>query len=384
MHHHSRHHPSRRGFFKLAVGAPLGAFTLLDQARLLAAQARAQADYAVPVDWFDIQQVSPGAWLAVAKPAAILNSNAAIFIQGSDVVVVDTHSRPSAAAALIGQIWRQVTKKPVRYVINTHFHYDHSQGNHAFQNPSGKLDFVASSKTRELMAAHGASRAAAAVENAARNAEMFRARAAAATDAVERAYAERMARDLAAFAGEMKGWEPLLPSITFEKELVLHDKERPLHLVFRGRAHTASDISVYSPADKLVATGDLVPGFVPGMGDGFPLEWPATLDSLGALSFERILSGHGPLQEDRAVLVGMKGYIEELIASVAREKRAGRSLEAAQAAITPGTLKTLAGPYGALTARNVERYTLMAPDSSGRVAVANAVRANVGAVYTAL
>ena len=51
----------------------------------------------------------------------------------SAVVVVDAHSKPSAAASLIAQIRREVTDKPVRYVVNTHFHWDHMQGDHAYR-----------------------------------------------------------------------------------------------------------------------------------------------------------------------------------------------------------------------------------------------------------
>jgi hypothetical protein len=64
---------------------------------------------------FDIQQVANGIYFALARPQAMLNCNAAIFVRSKDVVVVDTHSKPSAAASLIGQMKREVTPKPVRY-----------------------------------------------------------------------------------------------------------------------------------------------------------------------------------------------------------------------------------------------------------------------------
>ncbi len=82
----------------------------------------------------------------------MINCNAAIFVRSKDVVVVDAHSKPSAAASLIAQIKREVSPKPVRYVINTHFHWDHTQGNHAYRVAEEKVDFIASAATKQLMA----------------------------------------------------------------------------------------------------------------------------------------------------------------------------------------------------------------------------------------
>lgn len=63
-----------------------------------------------------------------AHAQAEINCNAAIFVNSADVLVVDAHSKPSAAASLIVQIVKEITSKPVRYVVNSHFHGDHTQG----------------------------------------------------------------------------------------------------------------------------------------------------------------------------------------------------------------------------------------------------------------
>jgi glyoxylase-like metal-dependent hydrolase (beta-lactamase superfamily II) len=78
---------------------------------------------------FDLHKAAEGVFLAQARPQsrAMINCNAVVFVRSKDVVVVDAHGRPSAASALIHQLKREVTDKPVRYVINTHFHGDHTQ-----------------------------------------------------------------------------------------------------------------------------------------------------------------------------------------------------------------------------------------------------------------
>src|SRR5882672_4799612 len=82
-------------------------------------------------DLLDIKPVADGVCAAIAKPAYRVNCNAAIILPEDGVLVVDTHSKPSAARALIAQI-KKLTDKTVKYVVNTHFHYDHYQGNEAY------------------------------------------------------------------------------------------------------------------------------------------------------------------------------------------------------------------------------------------------------------
>src|ERR1700716_4211602 len=100
-------------------------------------------------DLFDIKPVADGVYAAIAKPAYKVNCNAAIILLDDALLVVDTHSKPSAARALIEQI-KKLTDKPVRYVVNTHFHWDHYQGNQAYPSswPAG-VEIISSQATRE-------------------------------------------------------------------------------------------------------------------------------------------------------------------------------------------------------------------------------------------
>src|SRR5260370_4487482 len=82
-------------------------------------------------DLFDIKPVADGVYAAIAKPTYRVNSNTVIILLGDGVLVVDSNSTPSAARSLIEQI-RKLTPKPVKYVVNTHFHLDHLQGNQAY------------------------------------------------------------------------------------------------------------------------------------------------------------------------------------------------------------------------------------------------------------
>src|SRR4029077_15506262 len=117
---------------------------------LRAGWARAQSQTA-SANLFTIEKVADGVFAALAKPQVLTNSNAAIFVLSRDVLVVDAHSKPSAAASLLAQIKKEVTDKPVRYLVNSHFHWDHTQGDRAYKNANAKVEIIASETTKQLM-----------------------------------------------------------------------------------------------------------------------------------------------------------------------------------------------------------------------------------------
>jgi glyoxylase-like metal-dependent hydrolase (beta-lactamase superfamily II) len=87
-------------------------------------------------------------------------------------------------------------------------------------------------------------------------------------------------RQLETFEREKKDFAPVLPTVTFGKTYVIKDKAHELHVAFHRRAHTAGDVVVFCPQRRVVATGDMILGTLPFLGDSFPREWPTTIDSM--------------------------------------------------------------------------------------------------------
>ena len=137
-------HWTRRQFFTRvgAAAAAIKTFEHIDPCCVFAADAKTSEK-----DLFELKQVADGVYAAIAAPRYKVNSNAAVILTNDGVVVVDSHSKPSAAQALYKEI-QGVTKQPVRKVINTHFHWDHWQGNqvYATQSPSWKLSPLSAPK----------------------------------------------------------------------------------------------------------------------------------------------------------------------------------------------------------------------------------------------
>src|SRR5258706_8850990 len=95
-HGHAVHaHSTRRDFFSQLLGGAMAGASVLELGFFRAALARAQAP-AASTQLFDIEKAADGVYLAVARAQATINSNAAIFVQSQDVLVVDSHSKPSA------------------------------------------------------------------------------------------------------------------------------------------------------------------------------------------------------------------------------------------------------------------------------------------------
>jgi len=337
------HAHSRRTFLKTAGTAALLGPAMLEESLLAAAQARAAAAAApTSAALFDLQKVADGVFAAMARPQLYINSNACVIVTEDDVMVVDTHSKPSAARALVSQIRREVTPKPVRYIVNTHFHWDHAQGNHAYPTSfPGRVDIVTSEPTRQLLAEHGKTRLQQQLEGVPKELEQLRKRLAEASDAQSKATLRSLVAQGEAYLKEMRDVPIDLPTVTFDRSLILRKKDREIHLLFLGRGHTAGDVVVYLPKEKVVATGDLAHGFLPYIADGFPNEWPATIDKLRALDFTRVSPGHAGVQEGKALLGKFRDYVQELTALVRKGMEKGRSVEQLQKEITPASLRSL-------------------------------------------
>ena len=359
----------------------LAGASVVEEAFLRAAWARAQSPGA-STQLFGLEKIADGVYAAVAKPQAMTNCNAAIFVNSRDVVVVDAHSKPSAAASLIAQIRKEITPKPVRYLVNTHFHWDHTQGDAAYKATGKKVDIIASDTTKQLMSQLQRDRLKDSLDSVPRLLEGLQARLAKATTQSERDFCQEQIRQLQAYQAELKSYPLELPTVTFAKEHVIKDGAGDLHIEFRGRAHTAGDIVAFSPKKRVVASGDVIIGFLPNINDGYPRPWPATISSIGQLGFDHIIPGHGPVHHDRARMTQMRDYIEEITGVVEQAKKAGKPLAELQKTITLASLKTLqAGGYATWVADNLAKHTVYLGQ---RTAIEDRLSANIEAIYNNL
>ncbi len=291
---------------------------------------------------FDIVKVADGVFAAIGKPGVF--SNGAFIVNKEDVVVVDTHLRPSWARDLIAEI-RKLTDKPVRYVVDTHWHPDHVQGNQAYVSVFGPaVEYLAQHNTREDMirkaiptvqeqltkdVPEGIQRLEKAL------AEGKDPRGTPLTPET-RAQSERQLAFQKSYLEELKQIQITLPTLTFERSLILHKPDRAIHVYYFGKGHTRGDVVVFLPKEKVLITGDLLTAGIPFMRDAYPSQWIGVLESLHKLDWDRVIPGHGGVQQGKGQLEKLIAYMKDMVAAVKDAVAKGMSLEDAKKSIDLG------------------------------------------------
>jgi cyclase len=318
---------TRRDFL-IGTGAALAAVQALDHFHPCCAMA---ADAATAdSELFELKPVADGIYAAIAAPRYKVNSNATVILTNDGVVVVDSHSKPSAALALYREI-QSITKQPIKRIINTHFHWDHWQGNQVYKEAYPGLEIIASERTLENLTRPDAGNGG--VPNIEKQREMLPKEIeqlgnelASATDPAQKMRLESNLLQTKAYFEELKSIEPALPTRTFDKTVSLVVGDREIQILLLGRGHTDGDVFIHLPGEKIVATGDALIDWMPYMNDGFPEDWVSTLDALEKYDFAHIIPGHGGVMP-KEHLAFFRGYMADLIAAIKSAHADGASLE---------------------------------------------------------
>jgi cyclase len=287
---------------------------------------------------FDVTQVANGVYAVIAKPG--IASNGAFIVNQDDVVVVDTHLRPSWALETIAEI-RKVTNKPVRYVINTHWHRDHVQGNQAYiagfgpdvtiiQQEFSRQDQI---KNQPVEIVTRAPQEVARLEkliSSGRNEKGIP------LSVEERAQLQHGLDLQKAYVAEIPQIQLVPGNLAFDRSLVLHEAGRDICLYYYGYGHTRGDAIVYLPAEKIVLTGDVLESGVPIMRSAYPVEWLGLLESIGKLDWNIVIPGHGGIQRNRDTLNGFAAYLQDLVAGVKQAAAKGLTADEAVKSIDLG------------------------------------------------
>jgi cyclase len=296
-------------------------------------------------DLFDIKPLADGVYAAIAKPAFKVNCNAAIIFLGDSVLVVDTHSKPSAARALIEQI-KKLTDKPVRYVVNTHFHWDHYQGNQAYPSswPAG-VEIISSAATRENIEQRGIPRVKHEIATIPAEIETLKANLAKATDPKQKEQIQSNLKQDEDYLSELKSMQFTLPTMTFDRSLILYRKDRTVEILWLGNAHTNGDVWVFLPKEKILICGDALHGWTPFMGDSYPYDWITTLDAAEKLDFTQALGGHGDVMQGKQKFELWKQYFRDLLDYTAQSYSAGATLADAQKEVSKQLIAKYASQF---------------------------------------
>jgi len=276
---------------------------------------------------FRFNQVKPGIYHAVGTGSLAVVGNSSFIVNDDDVIVVDDHVSPAAAWVLLEEI-KTVTNKPVRTVINTHFHFDHAHGNQIF-DPT--VQIIGHEFTRRMLLSNsiGMPLYQNYLTGMPAQIEGLKKQIASATDGAAKAKLQTQLQVTENNLASQKELKPTPPNITLTNQLTLFRGGREIQIRFLGRGHTAGDVVVYLPNEKVVMTGDFLTAALSNMSDSFPNEWADSLDALKKLDFDTVLPGHGEAFTDKAKIDYFQAYIRDVWTEVSRLKKQGVSAEEA-------------------------------------------------------
>lgn len=280
-----------------------------------------------------LEPIAPGVYVALQPFADRFNdSNSTVIVLDDSVVVVDTQTTLTATRGVIEQI-RKLTDKPVHWVINTHWHGDHVQGNQLYREAFPNVQFIAHVNTRTEMAERTTSELLDQVAKLPAQIEKYRQMLVSGQASngerlteQERRLLEMRVDTFSRQLPDLRQTHIVLPDVTFDHSLSLYSRSQEVRLIHFG-GHTRGDVAVYLPAEKVLITGDLVDD-MPYTGDGSPAELVRTLHQLDKLDFDVIVPGHGGIERGREHLHRITSLFESVASQVQDAVRNGLTLEA--------------------------------------------------------
>lgn len=294
---------------------------------------------------FRTDTLAPGVFALIrpVRPDLIAISNHVVIIDDDGVTLVDSGLTPRVARAVLAEI-RRLTPKPVRHVINTHWHDDHVWGNQVFREAFPDVRIIAHpfayAVMRDSLQASLEANKATYADALTRYEAALRTGRTSRGDSVTagmRSLFERQAEALRWFIPEMPDMRITLPDITVDGSLVLHRPGREIRIEFLGRGNTGGDLVVFLPEERIVAGGDLIVAPIPYSFGSFLGDWAGTLDRVIALEPRVIVPGHGEPQRDVSYVRRVQGLIRHTLEQVRAAARAGTDLEQVRAAVDFGS-----------------------------------------------
>jgi len=289
-----------------------------------AANQRAGAPAATPsATPGDLTRLADGVFVRIVSPDSDAVSNGGVIVLESGVLLFDTYYTPEAAGALAEKL-KAVTPRPVRYIVNSHFHPDHTHGNQVF--PAARQVIAATAARRDMLQRDLP--ALNQVQNIARTqVEQLSKELGMEPDVKRRETLRGQLNARQAFLQSMSALKIVAPSMTVDDSLSIRDGGREVRLLYLGAGHTDGDLILFLPQEKIVFLGDLFfNASLPNAEDATFLEWTKTLGEALKLDAATFVPGHGQVGTRRDV-EDFLTYLKDLKELVAPAVKRGDTLE---------------------------------------------------------
>jgi cyclase len=286
-------------------------------------------------------EVAPGVFLFRTQPYGDvgLDGNSIAITSPDGVLVFDPNGTPAAAEQVLGEI-RKVSTAPVRYLVFSHWHWDHCYGAEVYKREYPAVSIIAHEKTREIMRGPALEFNRPGIETQLPQfVESLRKKVAALEGATPPApELERVRQSHAVaefFLNQKKNVSHTSPDVTLAKRMDIRLGSRDIQVLHHDRAVTPGDVFLYLPKEKLLVTGDLLVNPIPFALSVYPTGWLRTLEFMDTLDASVILPGHGPELRSEDLLHTTMDVFRELLRQGQRARQKGLAVDDAKKEILP-------------------------------------------------
>ena len=322
---------------------------------------------ALPLDPPKRVQVAEGVFVFMTPPYGDvgLDGNSVAILSKDGVLVFDTNGTPAAAEAVLAQI-RTLTDKPVKYVVNSHWHWDHWYGTEVYRRAFPDVRVIAHEKTREMMM--GSALAfnqpgldqdlPGYLDDLAKRVVSGEAATPPPANLPRLKSALSMGRF---FLDQKRSVQHTFADTTFTDRLTLYLGDREVQILNYGRAVTPGDAFLYLPKEKIVVTGDLLVNPVSFALGVYPTGWLSALEKIDALDATLFVPGHGEPLHDKTLLHATRDVFRELLRQGKDARAKGLDADQAKELILP-SLKDLRAQITRDDPRQNERFAIYLVD----------------------
>ena len=307
----------------------------------------ASAEEHPPGEGRDIKQtvIADGIYqFTTVRDSYVRYLNSVVVVNADDVLVFDTNTRPSSARIILGEI-RKITNKPVRYVVNSHWHPDHWSGNQVYAEAFPGVEIIATEQVRQFMQnvspgwparfKNELNKSQVALEKEISSGKQDDGTA---LTPEQRRLDEEDVRDYKSFVDEQLSLRRVFPTVGYVDHLTMFHGGREFR--FMSVTGDAEGTTVlYLPKEKVLITGDAVSYPIPYVTPP-PMRQAKTLRALAQLDADVIIPGHGPAFHDKSFINLEAELIESVVKGVHQALAKGPlTLDEVQKAVTVEELR---------------------------------------------
>jgi len=290
-----------------------------------------------------------------------------ILIEQSDGFVLIDSGFDAANGRAVVRYVKSLSPKPIKAVAITHWHNDHPLGVSAIRDAFPKVRIIATTGTEAGMRGpasydvgyepNAEAEAAVATRIAGLKAQYQKIYDDPATDDARKGRIRKALAQFDEWQTDFHGTYIVLPTETFDHQLLIKDRDTHVQLMFLGKANTEGDLVAWLPSERIVASGDIDVSPIPFGFGSYPADWIETIGKIKALPFRTLIPGHGDPQTDSAYLDKLSAAIADIRAQVGPLAKQGLSLDDVRKKVDFS--KTAAG-FGATSREQAEFQQLFA------------------------